>query len=85
MKIEKIENLEQIKSLKVGDYLLVHWDEYFYRHHKKCSEIMKYKIKEIKEEDKEIILKVKYNHYFNWEMYLAGESYCNEIYILKSE
>ncbi len=66
---KKIETLEDFKNLKKGDLVAVEWkrDMYFGN---KTKRFGTYEIVENKERTNEIILQVKNNVYFNYNMFL---------------
>ena len=78
MDIELLENIEQFKELKKGDEILVRWSDYFIKHTQGVKPIMFYKIPMVLEN--EIICKKKYNHYFNYNLYLEKKSVALEVY-----
>lgn len=80
MKFELLNTTEQFEQLKKGDAILVKWNENFVRHTPKADSVMFYKIYENKYRDNEIICQKKYNHYFNYILYLEKMSAAIEVY-----
>lgn len=78
MKIKLLEHKEEFKEVKKGDLLLVHWSDYYTRRTEKVEEIMFYRIVNIQEN--EIICNRKYNHFFNYNLYLDKKSNALEVY-----
>lgn len=78
MDIELLENIEQFKELKKGDEILVRWSDYFVKHTQGAKLIMFYKIHMVL--GNEIICQKKYNHYFNYNLYLEKKSVALEVY-----
>lgn len=80
MKFTLLNSIEDFKNIKKGDKIIVRWGEYFLNHTKGSKEIMLYEVFENKEKDTEIICQYKHNHYFNYELYVNGESNALEVY-----
>ena len=80
MKFTLLNSIEDFKNIKKGDKIIVRWGEYFLNHTKASKEIMLYEVFENKEKDTEIICQYKHNHYFNYELYVNGESNALEVY-----
>lgn len=78
MNIYLLDNIEQFKKLKEGDRILVRWSDYTVKHNKNMKDVMLYEVSKIL--NNEIICQCKYNHYFNYEMYLKGNSGALEVY-----
>ena len=78
MNIELLESLDQFKELKKGDEILVRWSDYYVKHTRGAKHIMVYKIPVILEN--ETICQKKYNHYFNYKLYLEKKSVALEVY-----
>lgn len=78
MNIELLESLDQFKELKKGDEILVRWSDYYVKYTRGAKHIMVYKIPVILEN--EIICQKKYNHYFNYKLYLEKKSVALEVY-----
>lgn len=78
MSFELLENIEQFKQLKKGDMIIVKWSDYYIKHNKNIKPIMLYEIHKIL--DNEIICQSRNNHYFNYDMYLKGDSVALEVY-----
>lgn len=78
MDIELLDKIEQFKKLKKGDMILVRWSDYYIKHTKCIKPIMIYEISKVLEN--EIICQKKYNHYFNYNLYLEKDSMALEVY-----
>ena len=84
-------NIDNIIELKIGDFLLVVWSDFFVKHHPNSERIMLYSIKQIKVNQNEIILDIPWNHYFNYKMYLgldtpgANTSQAQEVYLINKK
>lgn len=81
MQFIKLENQEQFKELKKNDILIVKWKEKAreYRESKPITHNSIWGINDINE----VILNRRTNSYFNINMYLNGESYAEEVYLVK--
>lgn len=71
MKLVKLTTKKDFIKLKIGDFILVKWSDFFVKHHENSHKIMSYSVYENKIRSDEIICKIKGNHYFNWKMYLG--------------
>lgn len=80
MEFQLLGDISDFEDLKKGDKIIVRWSEYIASHTKGMKEIMMYDVFENKEKDKEIICQYKNNHYFNYELYVDGESNALEVY-----
>ena len=72
---------EQIESLQKGDFVACE----FYRDIHDASKRYRFnmfRIEEVKTRTNEVILKKKGNIYFNYEMFLAGESILKSIMLI---
>ena len=78
MSFELLENIEQFKQLKKKDMIIVKWSDYYIKHNKNIKPIMLYEIHKIL--GSEIICQNRNNHYFNYDMYLKGDSVALEVY-----
>ena len=85
MEFVLLEEISDFESLKKGDKIIVRWSEYFLRHTKASKEIMSYEVFVNKKDDKEIICQYRYNHYFNYELYVEGKSNALEVYKVQSK
>lgn len=86
IQVKDIETLEDFQRLKKGDIVAVEWkrDMYFGNKQKRFGT---YEIVENKERTNEIILQVKNNVYFNYNMFLnpeIGISNLKSIVLLRS-
>lgn len=80
MKFIKLTEKNQFEELKRGDLIIVEWSNYYVEHVQGVKKIMSYNIYENKKICNEIICQRRYNHYFNYNMYLNGESNALEVY-----
>ncbi|HEY5585684.1 MAG TPA: hypothetical protein VIK78_14510 [Ruminiclostridium sp.] len=80
MKLELMRTDEQFKQIQKGDLILVKWNNYFVKHTPKSKIVMFYNVFDNKESHNEIICQRKGNHYFNYLVYLQGESSAKEVY-----
>jgi len=80
MKITKLTTKEQFEKLKRWDLIIVEWSDYSIKHHDDMKRIMTYRIYENKTRLEEIICKLKNNHYFNYDLYLKGQSHALDVY-----
>lgn len=71
MKIIELTEVRQFEELSKGDLLLIEWNDYFVKHTQNSKKVMLYKVKEIKLNTHEVILKAKGNHFFNYHLYLG--------------
>jgi len=79
----KLTELEQFEALEKGQQILVKWSDYYVKHTQGCSTNIKlYKIYENKERDREIICQKRYNHYFNYGMFVEGRSVAQEVCLI---
>lgn len=78
VKFELLESIDQFEKLKKGDDILVRWSDYYVKHTQGAKDIMIYKITKIL--GNEIICQNKYNHYFNYKLYLGKNSVALEVY-----
>lgn len=82
--VSGLKTLEEFENLKKGDWLACEF-------HRDISDYPKkyrfnvFKICLIKKEDNEIILKVKNNIYFNYKMFLQGESNLKRAILIKHQ
>lgn len=80
----KLDNLEQFENLKKGDVILISWNSKSEVWDKGMMGDMIYTISENRESCDEIILRYRGNHYFNYKMFLNGESkIVKEAYLIK--
>lgn len=78
MNIELLESIDKFNELKKGDEILVRWSDYFVKHTQGAKPIMFYKIPMVL--GSEIICQKKYNHYFNYNLYLEKKSVALDVY-----
>ena len=78
MKVKLLKYKEDFEEIEIGDLILVHWKEYYTRHTEEIEKVMFYKIAKIQEN--EIICNKKYNHFFNYNLYLDKKSNALEVY-----
>lgn len=78
MKVKLLECKEDFEEIEIGDLILVHWSDYYTRRTEKIEEVMFYKIANIQKN--EIICNRKYNHFFNYSLYLDKKSNALEVY-----
>ncbi|CEP45750.1 Uncharacterised protein [[Clostridium] sordellii] len=83
MEIELLDNIEQFKQLTKGDMILVRWSDYYIKHTEGIKPIMLYEIAKIL--GNEVICQTKYNHYFNYKLYLEKKSVALEVYKVSIE
>jgi hypothetical protein len=86
IQVKDIETLEDFQRLQKGDLVAVEWKRDMYLGNKQ-TRFGTYKIAENKEHTKEIILQVKNNVYFNYNMFLnpeIGISNLKSIVLLRS-
>jgi len=83
MKIYDPITKQEFLDLNSGDYVLVEWSDFYVDHAPKCDKLMLYKIHSIKKQQEEVICKMTENHFFNYDMYLQGESRANHVWIIK--
>lgn len=74
MKLKKLTTIEEFENLKPGDIVVVEYDEKQPYWNREMQGIKSYNIHSVKTRQKELILQIKNNHYFNYEMYLKGTS-----------
>lgn len=79
IRTKKLTKLEDFQNLKPGDFVACsfHRDIPFYK-----TRFRTFEVHENKERCKEIILERKNNIYFNYEMFLNGESTLRSILLL---
>lgn len=82
MQLKKLTTIEEFENLKQGDIVVVEYDEKQPYWNKKMQGIKSYNIHSVKTRQKELILQIKNNHYFNYEMYLNGTSVVKNAYII---
>jgi hypothetical protein len=80
MKFKKLTTIEEIENLKKGDLVLVEFDKEQPYWNKEMQGVKAYNIAFVKKSHKELILKLKNNIYFNYEMYLGGRSVVKELF-----
>lgn len=78
MKVKLLKYKEDFEEIEIGDLILVHWKEYYTRRTEEIEKVMFYKIAKIQEN--EIICNKKYNHFFNYDLYLDKKSNALEVY-----
>lgn len=85
MKFAKLETLEQAKNLKLGDTVVVKWDEYHLRHWSREERVSAHTIKEIHENGDVVLTEAKRNYYFNYNVLLGygGIGRTEEVYIVE--
>jgi len=77
-----LENIEEFKSLKEWDFVACKFKRNVYINSKPVR-FWVFEIYENKERAREIILERKHNIYFNYEMFLNGESHLEDILLIK--
>lgn len=73
MKFVKLETRKQFNQLKKGDSVITLW---------RRGDLIQYKIYGLINDNKELLLSKKDNHYFIIDMYLIGESYCKKAWLV---
>lgn len=76
MYFDKLATVDQFKELKKGDMVIVLW---------KKGDLNAYKIHGIINDNKELLLSKKRNHYFIIDMYLNGESFAKEAWLVTKQ
>lgn len=82
MKYTELHTLEQFEELKQGDLVVCEFHLNIHDY-PKTYRLKAFEISKVRLDTKEIILKMKNNIYFNYQVYLNGES--NLKHILKIE
>ena len=84
MNLIRSDTLEKVKKLKAGDMIIVKWSNNWVKHTRKSLKKKKaYNIEEIRDYNKEIICNRKNNYYFNYEMFLNGESSAEDVFLIE--
>jgi hypothetical protein len=84
IKTKNILTLEDFQDLKKGDLVVCEFKLDMYKDGK-MTRFAPYTIYENKLRTTEIILQKKENVYFNYDMFLSGESICKSIVLLTTE
>jgi len=79
----EINTLPQFENLKKGDHVACEFHRNLHDHPKKPYRFNVFKIYAIKPEAKEIILQKKNNIYFNYKMFLKGDSNLKSVVFIK--
>ena len=79
----QIKTMEDFESLKKGDTVAVEFNKNIHDYPKKPYRFGIFKIFLNKRDTKELILQKKNNIYFNYKMFVKGESICNEVLLIK--
>jgi len=81
MNFKKLETIHDFENLKEGDRIIVKWSDYFIKNHKAKKIKMYYEIDTIPEQQ-DVICQCRENHYFNWDLFVKGQSWAEEVYLV---
>jgi hypothetical protein len=82
--IKELKTIEDFKNIKKGDHLACEFNRDVHDF-PKTYRFNVFKVSENKERTKEIILQKKNNIYFNYEMFVNGESNLESCFLIKQE
>lgn len=82
---KELKTIEDFESLKVGDYIACEFHRDMHDYPRKSFRFKVFPIVEVKTRTTEIILQKKNNLYFNYEMFVQGESYLKSAILISHE